>query len=192
MKKFLTLAVITIITFTASAQVEQGFRMGARINLGISNVGGTGDKATFGYGAAWLAEYNFTPKVYIQSGLGLENIAHKEEAVDGTINAYFLQLPIHAGYRFDIGETTKLFVQAGPTIGYGLFGSDIDWSDGSKTSYFDVAKRFDLALGGRIGVEFNKIQISMGGNYGVLDAIDVPSSESYHNYNINLGLAYFF
>lgn len=186
------MAVMAVLALTASAQVEQGFRMGARVNAGISNVAGEGDKASFGYGLGWIAEYNFSPNFYVQSGLGLENISHKEEGVDGTLNAFYLQLPIHAGYRFSLGETSALFVQAGPTLGYGLFGSDIEFSDGDKINYFDGLKRFDFALGGRIGVELKKFQISVGGNYGVLDVLKESFDESYHNYNVNLAVAYMF
>lgn len=189
MKKFLMMAVMAIMAITATAQVEQGFRMGIRVNGGLSNVTGEGDKITFGYGLGWIAEYNFNSSLFLQSGIGLENIAHKEEAIDGTLNAYFAQLPIHIGYRFGLGDSSSLFVQAGPTVGYGLFGSKIEWNLGGETNYFDVAKRFDLGVGGRVGVEFSNFQISAGANYGVLEAFD---GGGYHNLSINLGLAYMF
>ncbi|MCM1219869.1 MAG: PorT family protein [Lachnospiraceae bacterium] len=184
------LVVLAIAAIAANAQVEAGFRQGVRVNLGASNVSGEGDKMTFGYGLGWVAEYNFSPKFYVQSGLGLENIAHKEEGISGTINAYYLQLPIHAGYRFELGETNSLFVQAGPTLGVGLFGSKVDFGGGDEINYFDVAKRFDLGLGGKVGVEFGKFQVSVGANYGVLQA--VKEVDGYHNLTVNAGFTYFF
>lgn len=189
MKKIFLLAIMAVMAITASAQVNQGFRMGVRVNGGLSNVAGEGDKMTFGYGLGWVAEYNFSSNLFLQSGIGLENIAHKEEAIDGTINAYYAQLPIHIGYRFGLGDTSSLFVQAGPTLGVGLFGSDIEWYEGGTSNYFDMAKRFDLGVGGRVGVEFSNFQISAGANYGVLDASD---GGGYHNLSINLGVAYMF
>lgn len=183
------MAVMAIVAITASAQVEQGFRMGLRVNAGMSNVTGEGTKMSAGYGLGWIAEYNFSSNLFLQSGIGLENIAHKEDFLDGTLNACFVQLPIHIGYRFSLGETSALFVQAGPTLGIGVFGSKIEWDDGDDMNYFDAAKRFDLGVGGRIGVEFNKLQISAGTNYGVLKAFD---GGNYHNFSLNLGLAYMF
>ncbi len=180
---------MAVMVITASAQVEQGFRMGVRVNAGLSNVQGDGDKMTFGYGLGWVAEYNFNSNLFLQSGIGLENIAHKENAIDGTLNAYYGQLPIHIGYRFGLGDTSSLFLQAGPTLGVGLFGSKIEWYGGGNINYFDVAKRFDLGVGGRIGVEFSKFQISAGANYGVLQAFEV---DGYHNLSVNLGVAYMF
>lgn len=181
--------VMAIMAMTASSQVKQGFRMGLRVNGGISNVAGEGDEASFGYGLGWIAEYNFKPNLFLQSGIGLENIAHKENGIDGTLKAFFLQLPVHIGYRFGLGESNSMFIQAGPTFGYGLFGTKIEWFNRLETNYFDIAKRFDLGVGGRIGVEFNQFQISAGINYGVLEAFE---NLNYHNMSINLGLAYMF
>lgn len=50
MKKFLILAVLAVLSTTAYAQVENGFRMGIRVNAGVSNVVYEGDKSSFGYG----------------------------------------------------------------------------------------------------------------------------------------------
>ena len=190
MKKNFLMAIMAVMTITVSAQVEQGFRMGLRVNGGLSNVTGEGDKMTFGYGLGWVAEYNFNSNLFLQSGIGLENIAHKQERIDGTINAYYAQLPIHIGYRFGLGDMSSLFVQAGPTVGYGLFGSKVEWYGGGyvgESNYFDEAERFDLGVGGRVGLEFSNFQISAGVNYGVLEVND-----GYHNLSINLGFAYMF
>lgn len=189
MKKYFLMAIMAIIAMTATAQVEEGFRMGVRVNVGLSNVVYEGDKMAFGYGLGWIAEYNFNSGLFLQSGLGLENIAHKEYPIDGTLNAFFLQLPVHIGYRFGLGESSSMFIQAGPTVGYGLFGSKIEWYGGGSTNYFDNANRFDLGLGGQVGVEFSKFQVSAGANYGLLEAFDGVGG---HNLSINLGLAFMF
>lgn len=189
MKKFFFLTIMAICAITASAQADQGFRMGARLDLGLSNVVYEGDKTTFGWGVNLLAEYNFTESVYLQSGLGLQDIAHKEELIEGTLNAYFLQLPIHVGGRFGVGESAQFFIQAGPTLSYGIGGSKIDWNFGGSSKYFDFANRFDIGIGGRLGVEFSNIQISVGANYGMLEAFKEIGG---HNLSVNLGVAYMF
>lgn len=189
MKKFFLMVMMAVMAITASAQVERGFRMGIRVNGGLSNVVADGDKMTVGYGLGWVAEYNFNSNLFLQSGIGIENIAHKEEAIEGTLNAYYGQLPVHIGYRFGLGETSSFFIQAGPTLGVGIFGSKIEWDRGGETNYFDLAQRFDLGVGGRIGVEFSKFQISVGANYGVLEAFDGVGG---HNLSANLGLGYMF
>lgn len=183
------LFVMAVMAITTYAQVDPGFRMGVRLNLGLSNVVSDGDNATFGYGVGWIAEYNFESKWFVQSGIGIEDIAHTEDGIDGTLNAYYAQLPIHAGYRFGLGDNSSLFVQAGPTLAVGIFGSDIEVYGISKMNYFDLAERFDIGIGGRVGYEFSKIQISVGANYGVLEVFDGVGG---HNLSANIGVAYMF
>ena len=183
------MAVMAIMTVTAAAQAERGFRMGIRANVGVSNVIYEDDEAAFGYGIGLIAEYRFNPHVYIQSGIGLENISHKENYVGGAFDAYYAQLPIHIGCRTGVGGGKKLFVQAGPTFGYGLYGSDVDDGSSSKFNYFDLAERFDVGLGGRVGIESGRIQISVGTYYGLLDVI---KDYGGHNFYANFGLAFMF
>lgn len=173
-----------------SGQVESGFRMGVQLNVGISDLVADYSSIGMSYGLGWIGEYNFTPDFFLQSGINFQNIAHKEQGYFQTIsiNALYAQLPIHVGYRFGLG-TVSLFIQAGPTLGVGLWGSKIHFYEGSSISYFDAANRFDLGIGGRIGVEFNRFQISAGANYGVLDTYDFDDG---NNLVANIGVAYMF
>lgn len=189
MKKLLMLIVVGMIALTSSAQVEAGFRGGIQANFGMTNVLGEGDDASFGYGVGVVVEYNINPNLFLQSGLAYQSIAHTEGLIEGTLRGNFLQLPIHIGYRFNLGTTSSIFIQAGPTFGVGLFGSTIEWNNGGSDEYFDLMKRFDLGVGGRLGVEFSKIQISVGVNYGVLEAASV---DGYHNFSASLGIGYMF
>lgn len=190
MKKIFILAVMAIISITASAEVAQGFRMGVRANIGISNVVHKGNSMNLGYGAGWVAEYNFNSKLFLQSGIGLQSISHKQDNIrGGALNAYYAQLPIHVGYRFNIGEVNKLFVQAGPTLGVGIFGSTIKWDNGTKDNYFDLANRFDLGVGCRVGMEFTKLIVSVGADYGV---IKNTGEIEGNNLSVNLGVGYMF
>lgn len=189
MKKLLFIAMMALTAIVGKAQdVEQGFRMGAQVNVGLSNVIYDGDKVSFGYGIGWVAEYNFSPNLYLQSGVGLQSISHKENAIDGTISAFYAQVPIHVGYRFGINDNYSLFVQAGPTLGIGLWGSSIEYYGGGSDNYFDLAKRFDLGVGGRVGLEFEKFKVSLGVDYGVLEVFDAGG----HNLSANVGFAYMF
>ena len=150
------------------------------------------NKATLGYGATFVAEYNFKTTLFLQSGVGVENIAYD----DGDINnVFYAQIPIHIGYRYILENRKVCFIQAGPTFGLGMFGPKINWdcAEGSQPckpdNYFDSdGKRFDLGLGGRVGIEILKFQISVGANYGVLEA----TTWGGHNLTVNLGVAYMF
>ena len=180
---------MAFVALASSAQTEKGFRMGVRITTGMSNVTADGCKSNIGYGLGWVAEYNVSPHFFIQSGLGAENITHKTDGTDKLLNTFFLQVPVHVGVRMNVSENSSVFIQAGPTFGYGIFGTKLPSAGGGEIDYFDVAKRFDLGAGGRIGVEYRSFQLSAGANYGVLDALKHADG---HNLIVNLGLAYMF
>lgn len=189
MKKLFLLAVMAIMTLTASAEdIEQGFRMGVKAQVGMTGIGEDGTKMSLGYGVGWIAEYNVSSNFFVQSGIGIDNIGYKMDGIDGNLNGYYLNVPINAGYRFNLGESSKLFLQAGPYLGYGIAGTKIEWVEGGDSNYFDLAKKFDFGLGARVGVEMSKIQVSVGTNYGVLKVFDGGG----HNFSVNLGVAYMF
>lgn len=188
MKKFLITIILTAFASTSFAQVK-GLRNGIQVNSGISNVCGEGDKSTGAFGFGWIADYNFQKPIYLSWGLGLQKIAHKENTVDKTLYGMFLQLPVHFGFRQMMSQNSNFFVQAGPTFCFGTFGSKIEMKDDkSEIKYFDVARRFDLAVGGRIGVEFYGFQISVGADYGLLQAL--KDVKGYHNLSANLRIGY--
>ena len=200
MKKIFIFVIMAFVAVIASAQIEPGFRMGVRINGGVSNMNVYVEhKATFGYGASFVAEYNLKPILFLQSGVGIENIAYND-GID-IKNVFYAQLPIHIGYRhiFDNGKVG--FIQVGPTLGIGIHGNHGPHLDGNIGNpadnspidyfgdYYYGARRFDLELGGRVGIELRKFQISVGANYGVTK---VFPREGGHNLTVNLGVAYMF
>lgn len=184
---------MAFLAFTASAQIESGFRAGVRINGGLSCLNNKyyWYEAAFGYGAAFIAEYNFKPTVFFQSGVGVENIAYHDIGIN---NVFYAQIPIQLGYRYMLDSSKACFFQAGPTFSIGLCGPHIHGWDG-KISYFDSedrygARRFDFGFGGRAGIELCKIQISIGAYYGVTGVF--PKNYGGHNLAVNLGVAYMF
>lgn len=190
MKKLFVLAVAAIMAVGASAQIEKGFKQGAQVKLGLSELKCDGGKMTFGYGVGYVAQYNFSGAAFLQSGVDFQNNAIKLDGLDGTLNVWAAEIPIHFGWRFYNAEKSSAFVQAGPTLAIGIAASDIEWVGGSKTNYFDEAKRFDLGIGGRLGYQYNNLVFSVGANYGLLKPID--GDVSNHNLQINLGVGYMF
>lgn len=189
MKKILCLVAIVMMAVAAKAQITEGMRMGARANIGLTNLTADDTKAGFGYGIDWVVENNITSNLYVQSGLGFQSYNFKIDSVDGNVNATFLQLPIHVGGRYNLNDAAALFVQGGPTLACGIFGSDFYGSGGGKVGYFDSFRRFDLGLGARAGIEFNKLKVSAGVNYGLIKA---AKNLDAHNLTVNLGVAYMF
>lgn len=187
MKKLFLLLFVLLSNCYMFAEVEQGWRIGPRANVGASNVLGDGDRFSISYGAGCIVECNVNPHFFVQTGLGIDMLSHKENYIDGNINALYLDLPINVGYRVNIEDDSSFFIQAGPSFACGVWGSEIQLGYGYSLNYFDLMERIDIGLGGRLGFEFSKIQISAGATYGV-----IPASSGYNNFNVNVRLAYLF
>ena len=106
------------------------------------------------------------------------------------INAYYLEIPIHVGYKYDINDNFSVFGEAGPYFAVGLGGKtkteELVYDNSSwnpehfekvrkETYEYDTfgnggLKRFDLGLGIHAGVEFKKkFSLSIGYDWGLLN-----------------------
>lgn len=77
---------------------------------------------------------------------------------DGKSNAYYLEVPVHFGYKHTVSDKFALFGEFGPYFACGLFGKTssnaLDYDDNfdfvsesEKHDTFDEFKRFDFGLG---------------------------------------------
>lgn len=68
---------------------------------------------------------------------------------DWTCNAYYLEIPVYAGYKFKVNDDCGIFIEAGPYLAAGLFGnSDVKGGEHNYEYYSNVFadgfyKRFD-------------------------------------------------
>ena len=76
---------------------------------------------------------------------------------DGKSNAYYLEVPVHFGYKHTVSDKFALFGEFGPYFACGLFGKTssnaLDYDDNfdfvsesEKPDTFDEFKRFDFGL----------------------------------------------
>lgn len=202
MKKFLTIFFATI--FGVSTLSAQNFSVEAVAGMNVSNWGGLGSKVGFHAGArAELALPSLADGIYTNTALLFSSKGCKQDYGDlgkATTDAYYLELPIHIGYKFSVTDNFAVFGEAGPYVGYGLFGkSKADYGDdGYSSSYdedetsetFDMADRFDVGVGLRVGVEFKrKYSISLGYDWGLINSYNSNDSDDYNDngyYEIDL------
>jgi hypothetical protein len=102
---------------------------------------------------------------------------------------YDLNIPIHIGYKFNVANKIRLFVNAGPYVSIGLFGKvkeNAILADGSSNEYTvsdniyndELAKRIEYGVGFRIGTEVNNhIQASIGYDFGMKNVIKQINSK---------------
>lgn len=169
-----------IICTNVSAQLPVSFGVKAGVNL--SEIQKFEDNIKVGFNIGVTAELQLPDNFYLLSGLELTTKGAKgkdytladEQGIiypDVKLNATYLQLPIHAGYKLEVAPTIKLLIHAGPYFAYGI-GGKIKGETGNKSidmDFFnDNTNRFDFGVGGAVGAEFaDKITVSLGADQGL-------------------------
>lgn len=148
------------------SDTKAGFDFGVKGELGLP---ATAKGLYLGFGAMLsLEQEDYNSGIYSNSSV--------------TSSPYFLNIPVHIGYRFALGSNVNAFVNAGPYIGIGLFGKQktkVQPLDGTATTTTTTAdnvfsdnmcKRFDWGLGASVGVELARhYQLSVGYDWGLKD-----------------------
>ncbi len=169
-------------------------------------------RGRYGFNIAARAELDFANSMYLDAELGLLNLGWKNRVsyyysdyynpdtpigdyteTDFTqrMNAYYLHLPIHAGYHWSVARRCAIYVDAGPYFSLGLFGkaktTDHIKNETHKADTFDQIRRFDWGLGARLGVELaGHYRLGMGYDFG-LQKLSKYSSDKNNNFTLSVG-----
>lgn len=160
---------------------QSGFHVGLKGELGLPQAA-KGLYLDFGL---LLSSHGWKSAGYYYNG----DYARSVEQTPGTSSSgyasgwkctpYYLNIPVHIGYKFATGRNVSLFVNAGPYFNIGLFGkatetitSDKGEVTAKKTTdnvFSDkMQERFDWGLGFRAGVEIVRhIQLGIGYDWGM-------------------------
>ena len=207
MKKVLLLMAMLTIGL-ASINAQDNLRWGATVGMNSSNFSITGFDSKIGFHAGVKAEVGLpqiSEGVYLDMGALL---TLKGAKIDGgsaasiKFNPYYLEIPVHIGYKYAVNDNFSLFANAGPYIAIGLFGKAKMTADGSlvdggskvseSENVFgdDGFKRFDLGLGLKAGIEISKkYQFSIGYDFGFIEAEELMGCKN-RNLMISLGLMF--
>mgnify|MGYP000791897520 CR=1 FL=1 len=153
---------------------QSGFHGGIKGELGLPQVS-KGLYLDFG---VLLSSHGWkSPGYYVNGGYVNQNkpgISYEHKS-----NPYFLNIPIHIGYKFPVSRNMNMFVHAGPYFNIGLFGKlqEVQTVNKEKQSVVttannvfssDILQRFDWGLGFRAGVEIVRhIQLAVGYDWGM-------------------------
>jgi len=223
MKKILFLLVLSILSVGISfAQTKT--RVGVTAGLNVSKFNASGEGAPSfdfkaGFQAGVVADFGITDKFSIMPELLFAQRGTKySELIDDDVTGSFsmtlnyLQLPINAAYKFDVGNGSKLFVFAGPYFGYGVsasgkitgksqgvevgvpftvkFGSNPDNANDEDMAVY--LKSFDVGVNVGVGYEYEKIFCKLQYNHGFSNLLNDSGSASMKNMNIAVSVGYYF
>lgn len=211
MKKFLPLLSLALL-LSLSASAQGLFRYGITGAMNVSNYAMELDGLSFnpdsrvGFRAGVRMEVAapfIMDGVYMDAELLLSSKGAKIDSsiggdgVSSTSRPYYLELPLHVGYRHMFGEGNfGIFGSFGPYLAMGIFGTDKTTVEGvvSKPDTFsdDGLKRFDFGLGLRAGVAmFDHYRIYVGYDWGLIN-IAQSSDNKINNRNFYVGASYMF
>ncbi len=197
-KLSLVVALLAMVSLVGAQNLSFNIKGG----LNLSNISGDveDNKVKTGFHIGVGADYDFAPNMAIQSGLLFSAKGTKSdvESVDITVNANYLQLPVHFAYKIDVMPLTRVVLHAGPYIAYGV-GGEIKGKEGGVSVAVDtfdgdmgIMKRFDAGLGLGVGAEFGPILLDLGWDMGLINVARDSGDESVRNQNAYLSVGYRF
>ena len=202
MKKFFICLLMGAMAAGAGAQ---GLRYGVEGGLNVSSpMNADGTKCGFNIGAT--AEYGFQSGWFVSGALKLSSKPFKAKqgyvagdfdgsdtgAVDVCVEMtpYYLNIPIHAGYRMGLGDNVKLSVSAGPYLGVGLL--DIKAGKYKVDNVFKDSdlRRFEIGASVKAGLEFkDRYRLSVGYD---IQLNSMMKDDDYYNQVVSVSVGYMF
>lgn len=208
MKKFfITLAVIVLGATAASAQnisVSAGYLNSSFLSSdnqtdaynGFTVGMGASKYFNSNVGVATGLYYSFLSQTS-EKGLGIGGFSVSGKA---TTNEHYFTIPVHVAGKVDFGGF-GLFAQAGPSFNLGLASSTkitasatgLGSTENTVDNYGEDSQygRFDVLIGGKLGIEVAGAQVFVGYNYGLLDRFKVDNY-SAHRSEISAGVSFLF
>ena len=189
MKKSVLLILFAMIVSTSFAQVTWNVKAGMNVSSYWDEDADTKSKVGFRIGGGM--EYAFTEMFSLQPSVFVTSKGVKGKGVvkGVTINQVYLETPVMFAVRFKFENDMAIVVSAGSYFAYGIAGKMK--LGGEKVSTFGDAdfERFDLGLGSGVAFEFGKFNVSLDGQFGLLE---VYEDSDMRNMNFSIGVGYRF
>ena len=206
-KMFFSLILVMSVCYVSKAQERAwGLRLGsnfATFNEKVDEGSATDYKYKAGFRLGVIRDFGISENFYIQPGLYFTMggaIQKTDRYQDLTCNLGYLHFPVLLSYRIGLNDYTKLHLNAGPYLAYGVCGK-MKYA-GEKINAFGDGeyegglKRFDAGLSFSAGISFDRFYWSIGYDLGLTEIFDEDSWElngvKTRNRNIFISLGYNF
>lgn len=202
MKKFVTIlsaALLLLAGTNAFAQMSVGagyLSSTETVKSGSSSTDRTplnGFYAGVSYTVPIASGISFTPGIYY--GLAAKSNATSIFGlqIEGKQQDSFINVPLHFSFGAELGSGLRCFVYGGPSASFAVASKVISGSttyDRLKDN--DSLQRFDLMLGGGVGLEINDIvRFQVGYDFGMLNRTDSENFLVRRN-QLTAGVAFLF
>ncbi|WP_308745703.1 porin family protein [uncultured Bacteroides sp.] len=209
MKKVLLFFALVAMS-VVSVNAQDNLKWGVMAGMNVSKYTITGFDSRIGFHAGVKAELGLSQEAsgaYMDFAALLTLKGAKIDAgslASFKMNPYYLEVPVHVGYKYAVNDDFALFGSVGPYIAVGLFGKakakvdgniadlgELGTNSASENIFGDDGlKRFDFGLGLKAGVEFSKkYQVAISYDFGL---VEVAKDLGMKNRNLMLSLGYMF
>lgn len=192
---------------SAQAQLSFGVKGGFNLSKMVLKSGSTTHSTDWlpGFNAGLMMEFGLTDMFTIEADVLLSRKGYKAKelwgSTDHVYSPFYLDIPVNFKAYFDLGSGLKLYAQAGPYIGFGLFGNSkytlgnttttTKLSFGSENK--DHMKLLDFGVDVGAGIEFEKIQIGLMYWHGLANvAISSVGDNKWQHRVLSIELGYKF
>lgn len=173
---------------------ENPVTFGIKGGASLSSFGGDlkDTKSAVRYRLGLTTDIALTNNLFVFTGLDFQTKGAKYASKGGSeakYNPIYAQIPLSIGYKVDLAPNTKFVVHAGGYAAYGIAGKIKNDPNNDKRSVFgkDGFKRLDYGLLGGVGVEFGKIAVSAGYEYGLANINNAGPKISNRNPYLTIG-----
>jgi hypothetical protein len=210
--RILSLAYFLAFTFNVNLSFAQ-IRFGPKVGLNFSELPNKTkyiiDQQFYsGYHAGVIAEFKLFDHLFLQPGVLISNKGskyivgnHSGGSTTGFSNfqfsSFYADIPVNLVYNFN-KHSYKLFLIAGPQIGYGFTGKWTATYETSSNVHFgsgpeDDLKPFDYGINFGGGIEKDRFQISASYYQGLrtLSVLNPPLQEQKYK-GVTVSIAYLF
>lgn len=209
MKKVLLFFALVAMS-VVSVNAQDNLKWGVMAGMNVSKYTITGFDSRIGFHAGVKAELGLSQEAsgaYMDFAALLTLKGAKIDAgslASFKMNPYYLEVPVHVGYKYAVNDDFALLGSVGPYIAVGLFGKakakvdgniadlgELGTNSASENIFGDDGlKRFDFGLGLKAGVEFSKkYQVAISYDFGL---VEVAKDLGMKNRNLMLSLGYMF
>ncbi|MCY1719078.1 porin family protein [Prolixibacteraceae bacterium Z1-6] len=219
--RVLPILFIVLFVFSARAQYPSVTFMGGVNGATMSYAQSSGEtaledsyKMLFGMNIGALYDHvlkkSRSEEFSVEAGVLFESKGFKQEMdeeglfLENTTTLYYVDVPLYLKYRYRFRSLNKIYIGAGPYVGYGLFGnseiafqyegadrqssSEPVWGNESNESDF---KRLDYGVTAKAGfLMVNGFNIALSYDYGLPNVAYLDDYQEYKHRLIRLSLGY--
>lgn len=172
------------------------------------------------YNLSIVENFGVAPGLYMSALFGQDAVTSKGLTVRADYREIALNLPVNLNYAFELGSVVKLIIYAGPVFHLGLtsrsafevrsdvpflpqlttgrytfnnFTGQLKDSKGNLYEAGDAAlrNRFNMFLGGGLGVQIGDFQIMFGYDHSMLNFSKDPNEKaSRSQFKLGIGLSF--